>query len=76
MVASLRDVWRMARGRSFDGSYRDAYRLLVESGRYYLTAGIDEPIMVRPAIAPAIPLILQSDLGPRLEMSRLDFGHG
>jgi len=48
MIASLRDVWRMARLKSFDGSYIDALNLLASTGRYHLAAGIDEPVMIRP----------------------------
>ncbi len=48
MIASLRDIWLMARRKGYEGSYQDAFDLLSESGRYQLDSGINEPVMVRP----------------------------
>ncbi len=53
MIASLRDVWHMARWHGYEGSYQDAFDLLGTTGRYRLTSGIDEPVMIRPL--PRIP---------------------
>jgi hypothetical protein len=76
MVASLRDVWRMAKAKSFAGSYQDAQRLLAETGRYCLFAGIGEPIMVRPKAEPIVVVTIKSDSPTRLEFIRPDFRNG
>ena len=75
MIASLRDIWHMAKRKNFAGSYQDALRLLVNSGRYLLAAGIGEPVMVRPLPA-RLPTILQSDPTIRLEIPTAISTHG
>lgn len=67
MTAALRDIWHMAKRKGFAGSYQDAFRFLINSGKYRLMAGIGEPVMVRPLPEPLSPVV-HSDLASRLEI--------
>ena len=63
MIAALRDIWHMAKRKGFARSYQDAYQLLINSGRYVLAAGINEPVMVRPLPPPVARASTSNQLG-------------
>ena len=73
MIAALRDIWHMAKQKGFARSYQDAYQLLIDSGKYRLMAGINEPVMVRPK---RVMQVLESDSPARLEIPLAAGAHG
>ena len=59
MASLLRDVWHVVCRHQFDGRYHEGHHLLMKTGRCSLSAGINEPVMIRlacrPEILPAVP---------------------